>query len=105
MNPTTELTGVGTISGRVVTPDGRPLSGAAVTMPDHDNNAPPIATTTTDHRGEFSLPLRMTEHFPIHRRSPMLRAEADGWAEAGSSTVSLRSSAFTGRTRGVRVRG
>lgn len=52
----------------------------SVTLPASDSDEPSVAATATGAGGEFTLTLQMTEFFPIHRRSPMLRVEADGFA-------------------------
>lgn len=68
---------VGTISGRVLAADGKPIQGAVVTLP--DCGPPPIGATTKAD-GVFSLRIEEGEDRMIHRSSGALRIEAQGYA-------------------------
>jgi hypothetical protein len=76
----------GTFSGRVVAPDGTAVQGATITLPS-DIGGDPLAQSTTDREGNFTLSVQEPSGRPLHRRSAALQIEA---SDRGATYVDAR---------------
>lgn len=67
----------GTISGRVLSPRGKPVAGAVITLPHPDKDKPPLATAHANEDGRFRFQLGEMEP---RLYSPPLMIRAEGFA-------------------------
>lgn len=69
----------GMFTGRIVSPDGTPIEGAMVTLPDFGGGNP-LGEAKAGSDGNFTLSIQERDGRAIHRKSLALRVEADDHA-------------------------